>query len=197
MAYGDIHTKTGTVCKASSDETCPYSGESEMAHVADLGQFADYHGVDSKELISKVVNDHMNPKDAADLLREGVSDAPPAVTRSTYRKAEKVLETDQERYERELAAYKVAQKRYEDQELARYSFEVANRQPFAPAPVAPPFRTVYPRSFQGYDQMPMDFLPESLPPEIPRSGEAEGLWDEYLRKRKQSGDLSKKPIYYL
>lgn len=197
MAYGEIHTRTGTVCKASSDATCPYSGESEMAHVTDLGQFADYHGVDSKELTAKVVNDRMNPREAADLLKEGVSDAPPAVTRSNFVPAQRVPETDQQRYERELHQYKVKMRDYEDNQLARYGHEVANRQPFAPAPVAPPFRTIYPKSFEGYDQMPKDFLPETLPPEIGYSEEAEGLWQEYRRKRKQMGDNSQTRVYYL
>jgi len=197
MAYGEIHTKTGTVCKASSDATCPYSGESEMAHVANLDQFADYHGVDSKELISKVVNDRMNPKDAAALLKDGISDAPLPVTRSNFVQVQAAPETDQQRYERELHQYKVEMRDYEDKQLARYSHEVANRQPFAPAPVAPPFRTVYPKSFEGYDQMPKDFLPETLPPEIGYSDTAEGLWQEYRRKRKQMGDSRRTPVYYL
>jgi len=197
MAYGEIHTETGTVCKAESDATCPYGGNGEMSHVTDLGQFADYYGVDSKELISKVVNDRMNPKEAAELLQSDVSDAPPAVTRSNFVQAQRAPETDQQRYERQLLQYKKDMRNYEDKQLERYRWELANQQPFAPTPVAPPFRTVYPKSFEGYDQMPKDFLPESLPPEVAYSDAAEGLWQEYRRKRKQMGDTRRTAVYYL
>ncbi len=212
MAYGDIHNKTGTICRAQSDETCPLS--TDGGHSADLSGYAEAHGVDAGTLRGLVENAKMAPKAALDLMGSGeMVDTPPAITKAPYvdpaernaaaqqrlvdllgpipEQAQKPAETPQERYEREMVEYKVAMVNYENQMLANYeaAMEAHRASPFAPRPDAPPFRTVYPKSFEVYDQMPHDFLSEELPAEIASQPGGEGLWAEYLRKRKQLGDV--------
>lgn len=198
MAYGDIHNKTGTVCKAASDESCPLS--TDGGHSADLARYAENHGVDSDTLRGLVENAKMAPQAALDLMGSGkMSETPPPITKAPYRAPEprirsvqeQLQETPQERYGREMTAYKIAQVAYENKMLADYAdaIEVAKQSPFAPQPQQPPLRTVYPKSFEAYDELPKDFLSDSLPEEIQNQPGGAGLWEEYLRKRKQLGDV--------
>lgn len=218
MAYGDIHNKTGTICKAQSDETCPLS--TDGGHSADLDGYAEAHGVDAGTLKGLVENAKMAPKAALDLMGSGeMVDTPSPLTKGFAEQkplfknplerneaaqqrlvdllgpipeqSQKPAETPQERYEREMVEYKVAMVNYENQMLANYeaAMEAHRASPFAPRPDAPPFRTVYPKSFEAYDQLPHDFLSDELPAEIASQPGGEGLWQEYLRKRKQLGDV--------
>lgn len=185
MAKGQIHLETGTVCSAQSDDSCPYGG---TGHADSLEGYAEHHGADPRELRELVAEGRMAPKDALELIQEGHSATPAALSKSA--------ETPQERYEREMAQYVVELRAYEDRLMENYRTALANRQSsFAPKPIAPALRTAYPKSFEAYGGMPHDFLPEDLPEEIAGS-EAEDLWPEYLRKRKQMGDISRDTLYY-
>lgn len=211
MAYGDIHNKTGTICKAQSDETCPLSVDG--GHSADLDGYAEVHGVDAGTLRGLVENAKMAPKAALDLMGSGeMVDTPPAITKAPYvdpvqrneaaqqrladllgpvpQQAQKPAETPQQRYEREMTQYKIDMVNYENQMLANYGAALAAHaaSPYAPRPDAPPFRTVYPKSFEAYDQVPKDFLSDEIPAEIASQPAGADLWQEYLRKRKQLGD---------
>lgn len=227
MAYGDIHNKTGTICRAQSDETCPLS--TDGGHSADLDGYAEVHGVDAGTLRGLVENAKMAPKAALDLMGSGeMVDAPPAITKARYipkevREAEekafaeifpeerkltqerlvnllgpipeqsqRATETPQQRYERQMTQYKIDMVNYENQMLANYEAALAAHaaSPFAPRPDAPPFRTVYPKSFEAYDQVPKDFLSDEIPAEIASQPAGAELWEEYLRKRKQLGDAA-------
>lgn len=214
MARGDIHLETGTICKAQSDESCPYGG----GHAESLEQFAGYYDADLSTLKGLVENAKMNPKAALDLMGEGImEETPPPLTSArlvellgpipdqsgrTAAQAEpepvaqtpeaQPRETDQERYDREMTDYKIAMVKYEDRMLEEHAAaqEAAKQSPFAPRPQQPPFRTVYPKSFEAYDQVPKEFLSEETPAEIAAQTDGEGLWEEYLRKRKQLGDVA-------
>lgn len=211
MAYGDIHNKTGTICRAQSDETCPLSADG--GHSADLGGYAEVHGVDAETLRGLVENAKMAPKAALDLMGSGeMMETPPATTRAPHgdsvEKSEAArqrlvelpgpipeqtqgpAETPQQRYEREMTQYKIDMVNYENQMLANYEAALAAHaaSPFAPQPDVPPFRTVYPKSFEAYDQVPKDFLSDEIPAEIASQPAGANLWQEYLRKRKQLGD---------
>lgn len=226
MARGSIHLETGTICRAESDETCPYGGGNAGGHAADLAAYADHHGADPETLRGLVENAKMAPKAALELMGSGqMTETPPPATRAPQPRIrsiqeqieaqargdenrvrsvqEQLQETPQARYERELTAYKVAMVQHENRVLAEYeaALEVAKQSPFAPQPKQPPFRTVYPKSFEAYDQLPKDFLSEDLPAELKDQAGGAGLWEEYLRKRKQMGDVrhatGKDKIYYL
>lgn len=230
MAYGDIHNKTGTICKAKTDASCPLADEAEGGHSSDLGGFARYHGVDEETFVGLVENARMAPKAALELMGSGqMTDTPPPLTKKPAPGArlgpdpqeprvrirsiqeqvaaqspeaaadlnrirsvqEQVAETPKQRYERELQEYKVAMVHYENRQLEEYNraVEAAKESRFAPQPKQPPFRTVYPKSFAFYDDTPKDYLPEELPTHLQNQPGVEGLWEEYLRKRKQLGDV--------
>lgn len=226
MARGDIHLETGTICKAQSDESCPYGG----GHAESLEQFAGYYDADLSTLKGLVENGKMNPKAALDLMGEGIMEETPTPLTSarlvellgpipdqSHRAQprirsiqeqiaaqtpadenrirsvqEQLQETPQERYDREMTDYKIAMVKYEDRMLEEHAAaqEAAKQSPFAPRPQQPPFRTVYPKSFEAYDQVPKEFLSEETPAEIAAQTDGEGLWEEYLRKRKQLGDVA-------
>lgn len=209
MAMGDIHLETGTICKAKTAEACPYGG----GHVDNLEQFASYYSADLPTLKGLVENAKMDPKAALDLMGSGeMVDTPPAITKAPYvdpvqrneaaqQKLADLLgpvperkspETPQERYDRQMKDYKIAMVEYENQMLANYeaALEAHRASPFAPRPTPPPLRTVYPKSFEAYNQIPKDFLSDEIPAEIASQPDGEGLWEEYLRKRKQLGDVA-------
>lgn len=209
MARGDIHTQTGTVCKAETDASCPLGGGDGKGHVADLTDFAEHHGVDPGTLKQMVIEGHMNPRAVVDLMGEGHEATPPPLTKAPYvpptERATAVAtpapaaaadpnETPQQRYDREMAKYVLDLKAYEDHQINEYERQLAKRDQWAPAPVPPPLRTVYPKSFERYAGEVTDFLPDEPPADIP-AYEAQH-WQEYHRKRKQLGDLSKEPLYY-
>jgi len=85
MAYGDIHNKTGTICKAKSDATCPLSEDG--GHSRDTDEYIDTissrDGIDSNR-VRALVKDGTPPADALALVRDDL-DSQPTVSKRSVR----------------------------------------------------------------------------------------------------------------
>lgn len=192
MAYGDIHNKTGTICRAQSDETCPLSADG--GHSADLGDYAEVHGVDAETLRGLVENAKMAPKAALDLMGSGeMMETPPATTRAPHgdpvekseaarqrlvellgpipEQAQGPAETPQQRYEREMTQYKIDMVNYENQMLANYEAALAAHaaSPFAPSPTFRPSGPSTRRASRPTTRSPRTSSPTRSPLRSPAS----------------------------
>lgn len=86
MAYGDIHNKTGTICKAKSDKTCPLS--TDGGHSKDTAEYietvSEREGLDA-ERVRSLVEDGTPAREAISIVREGL-DAQDAQSKFSFRK---------------------------------------------------------------------------------------------------------------
>jgi len=73
MAYGDIHNKTGTICKAQSDATCPLSTDGGHSRNADeyIDMVSARDGLDA-ERIREIVREGNSPKDALSIVKDSI-----------------------------------------------------------------------------------------------------------------------------